>query len=68
MQDIENLETLTGLEELWLAKNKITEIQVGLPCSIYPDTSANEVEEHFTSPEPQDPLNAIESPDPNIRS
>ena len=28
MQDVENLETLTGLEELWLAKNKITEIQV----------------------------------------
>jgi len=29
MQDIENLETLTGLEELWLGKNKIIEIKVG---------------------------------------
>lgn len=27
-QTIENLETLTGLEELWLGKNKITEIKV----------------------------------------
>ncbi len=28
-QDIENLETLTSIEELWLGKNKITEIKVG---------------------------------------
>lgn len=27
-QEIENLESLTSLEELWLAKNKITEIKV----------------------------------------
>ena len=27
-QEIENLETLTGLEELWLGKNKITELNV----------------------------------------
>jgi len=28
MQDIENLETLTSLEQLWLGKNKITELKV----------------------------------------
>ena len=27
-QEIENLDTLTGLEELWLGKNKITELKV----------------------------------------
>lgn len=27
-QEIENLETLTALEELWLGKNKITEMKV----------------------------------------
>jgi protein phosphatase 1 regulatory subunit 7 len=27
LQEIENLDTLTGLEELWLGKNKITEIK-----------------------------------------
>lgn len=27
-QEIENLDTLTNLEELWLGKNKIVEIQV----------------------------------------
>lgn len=27
-QEIENLETLTSIEELWLGKNKITEIKV----------------------------------------
>ena len=31
MQDIENLESLRGLEELWLGKNKITELKVSLP-------------------------------------
>lgn len=29
VQDIENLETLTALEELWLGKNKIVEMKVG---------------------------------------
>jgi Leucine-rich repeat (LRR) protein len=29
LQDIENLDDLTALEELWLGKNKITEIKVG---------------------------------------
>ena len=28
VQEIENLDTLTGLEELWLGKNKITELKV----------------------------------------
>ena len=28
VQEIENLETLTGLEELFLGNNKITEIKV----------------------------------------
>ena len=28
VQEIENLETLTGLEELWLGKNKIIELKV----------------------------------------
>ena len=28
VQDIENLDTLTCLEELWLGKNKITELKV----------------------------------------
>ncbi len=28
LQEIENLNTLSGLEELWLGKNKITEIKV----------------------------------------
>ena len=28
IQEIENLDTLLGLEELWLGKNKITEIKV----------------------------------------
>ena len=28
MQEIESLDTLTGLEELWLGKNKITELKV----------------------------------------
>jgi len=32
-QEIENLETLTGLEELWLGKNKITELNVCQPLS-----------------------------------
>lgn len=27
-QEIENIESLTGLEELWLGKNKITELKV----------------------------------------
>lgn len=27
-QEIENLETLKSLEELWLGKNKITELKV----------------------------------------
>lgn len=27
-QEIENLDTLTALEELWLGKNKITEMKV----------------------------------------
>ena len=27
-QEIENLDTLTGLQELWLGKNKITELKV----------------------------------------
>jgi protein phosphatase 1 regulatory subunit 7 len=42
-QDLENLETLTSLEELWLGKNKITEIKVCAPRPILtisaPDTS-----------------------------
>ena len=29
-QEIQNLETLTNLEELWLGKNKITSLQTGL--------------------------------------
>lgn len=29
-QEIENLETLTSLEQLWLGKNKITELKVGM--------------------------------------
>ena len=28
VQEIENLDTLTGLEELWLGKNKIAELKV----------------------------------------
>jgi Leucine-rich repeat (LRR) protein len=28
VQEIENLETLTALEELWLGKNKIVEMKV----------------------------------------
>lgn len=28
LQEIENLETLSGLEELWLGKNKITVMKV----------------------------------------
>lgn len=27
-QEIENLDTLIGIEELWLGKNKLTEIKV----------------------------------------
>jgi Leucine-rich repeat (LRR) protein len=33
LQDIENLDDLTALEELWLGKNKITEIKVYLDFS-----------------------------------
>lgn len=29
-QDIENLETLASLEQLWLGKNKITEMKVNM--------------------------------------
>lgn len=33
-QEVENLESLTNLEELWLGKNKITEIKVLPPFSL----------------------------------
>jgi len=29
MQEIDNLDTLKSLEELWLGKNKITQLKVG---------------------------------------
>ncbi len=35
-QEIENLETLTALEELWLGKNKIVEIKVTILWSECP--------------------------------
>ena len=37
LQEIENLETLTALEELWLGKNKIVEMKVGICHPTYLD-------------------------------
>lgn len=37
VQDIENLGTLTALEELWLGKNKIVEMKVGNCHPTYPN-------------------------------
>ena len=34
VQEIENLDTLTGLKELWLGKNKITELKVRRPLLV----------------------------------
>lgn len=37
VQEIENLETLTALEELWLGKNKIVEMKVRNCHPSYPN-------------------------------
>ena len=60
VQDIENLDTLTGLEELWLGKNKITELKVTLLPLVHRDTPSHMKTEYITSQQPQDTLHTVE--------
>lgn len=53
VQDIENLETLTALEELWLGKNKIVEMKVRNYHPIYLNKTSKEAD---TLAEPGQPL------------
>lgn len=62
-QDIENLDTLTNLEELYLGKNKITELKVqscnscsSQPCKLTPQTEPTQ------PPPPPHPLTPIKPP------
>ena len=64
-QDIENLDTLGNLEELWLGKNKITELKVENPFMISVTRSKANVE-YLTSLQPQDSINTIKSAPTNF--